>query len=74
MKLIIKGDFDTLAQYSIIQGIYAVLEHALKLLDDQPLFNNKCEILFTAQISSLIGKQIKVIKNNNTKTITVIIK
>lgn len=74
MKLIIKGDFDTLSQYSVIQGVYAVLEQALKVLNEQPMINGKCELLFTTKIPSLIGKQMKLIYNQATKTITVIIK
>lgn len=74
MKLVIKGDFDTLAQYAVIQGVYAVLEQAIKLIDEQPVVNGKCEIIFTTKIPSLIGKEIKLVKNNTTKTITVIIK
>lgn len=74
VKLVIKGDFDTLAQYAVIQGVYAVLEQAIKLIDEQPMVNEKCEIIFTTKIPSLIGKEIKLVKNNTTKTITVIIK
>lgn len=74
MKLVIKGDFDVLSQYNIIQSLYIILPQALKQLDSADEVDDKQELTFSNNLPYLSNYKLKLIRNKKTQTITAILK
>ena len=72
-KLVIKGDLPILGNYSIIQGVYMYLQSGISELRKLPFKEDKREITFIGE-ANLSGYSLKMVENNKTKTITVILK
>lgn len=73
MKLIIKGNIEVLRRFSIIQGIYTYLDYGISVLQKEPFIEEKREIEFVGK-GTLFGYFLKLIENQKTKNLTVILK
>lgn len=74
MKMVIKGEYDTLAQFKVVQEFYACLNTCLKQLREKEFIDNKRELEFMGNAYVLNNHSIKMIENKSTETLTVIIK
>ena len=74
MKLVLKGDLEVLGNFKVVQAMYATFQNALNALNKIDYENGKREILFTSNLSDLVGYTLKLVDNSTTKTITFIIK
>lgn len=73
MKFIIKGDFEILRKFSVVQGVYTYLEYGISALQQRPFTDDKREIEFIGK-GPLTGHNLKIIENQKTKTLTAIVK
>lgn len=74
MKMIIKGEYNTLAQFKVIQEFYACLDTCIEQLHKKEFVDSKRELEFTGNTYVLNNHAVKMIENKNTETLTVIIK
>lgn len=72
--MILKGDYNVLGQFKIIQQIYQCLGSCLSQLSKREFVDNKRELEFSGNSLLLNGYTLKVIENKNTETFTIIIK
>ena len=74
MKLVIKGDFDVLSQYNIIQSLYSLLPQAIKQVELAEEVDGKQELTFSNNLPYISNYKLKIVKNKKTQTITAILK
>lgn len=73
MKLVIKGDIAVLKSFSTIQSVYTYLDYGISTLQLRPFEEDKREIEFIGK-GPLLNHNLKLIENQKTKTLTVIVK
>lgn len=72
--LVIKGPFNKVSRFKLMENIYVFLPHALKALEKQPYVDDKRAIEVRGTEIQSLDAIFRFVQNRKTNTLTIIVK